>query len=204
MHSGVQINGTGNIAGDLFPEGTSTNFTGHQVRTVETEAGSLIHEFRNTPVQSRTVHILCSGLVGSNCATTFHPTRDGLRGGEVFHQSTGFGAVIEHGHEVASYKERLPIGFINGGQIEEVIVNAIFSIFGEEAGDEVGLFVQPALGRVVEHRHRGVAKVRGNDGLTAAKHVVIVKPQVTPSFDSILNFGGIEGQFTSNPRIVVV
>src|SRR5690606_13895188 len=115
---------------DLFPEGARPYFTGHQVRTVEAEAGRLGYEFRNTPVQVGAVQFAGCCLVGSNRATTFQPTAHRLRRGEVFHQSAYFGAIIEHGDQVTGYQEGTAISLVYGGQIEEIIIYAVFGTFG--------------------------------------------------------------------------
>ena len=51
-----------------------------------------------------------------------------------------------------------------------------YQTFGEEGGDEVALAVQPALGRIVEHRLGGITKGGGGDGFAAAIDVLVVEP----------------------------
>ena len=137
-------------------------------------------------------------------AARLQPTTGRFGGREVLHQRPHFGTVVEHGHDVAGHQERTPILLVDGRQVEEVIIHARLSSFGEEAGDEVALLVQPATGRILEHRGRAVTKVGRHDPVGAAVDIVRVEPDLAPGFDSRANFRAVERQLAAHPGIVVL
>ena len=142
--------------------------------------------------------------MGRQRATRIQPTAGRLRDGEVLHQRPHFGPVVEHGHDVASHQERTAVGFIDGRQVEEVVIHTRLSPRGEEAGDEVTLLVQPAAGRILEHRGRAIAKVRRDDTVRAAEDVIRVEPDLAPGFDGLAYFRAIERQVAAHPGVVVL
>ena len=123
LHGRIQIFRAGNVAGNVLPEGASTNLAGHQVRAVEPEAGGLLHQFGNAAFQFNAVHIGRGGLVRGQSAAALKPAEGQFGHGEVFHQRPHFGPVVEHHHHVASDQEGLPIGGIHGREVEEAVVH---------------------------------------------------------------------------------
>ena len=91
-----------------------------------------------------TIHIRRGRHMRGQCTAILQPTTGRLRHREVFHQCSYFRTIIEHRHHVASYQEGLAICFVDARQVEEIIVYTGLGTFGEEAGDEVALLVQPA------------------------------------------------------------
>ncbi len=75
----------------------------------------------------------------------------------------------------------MPYCIVDGRQVEEVVVHAGLGSLGEEAGDEVALLVQPALGRLFEHGRRRIAEEGGDDAVRAAVDVVVVEPDLAPA-----------------------
>src|SRR5687768_11424244 len=114
--------------------------------------------------------------MGGDGTDAFQPTTRRLRGCEVFHQRADFGSIIEHGDQVTGYKEGFSISRVNGRQIEEVIICAVGGPFGEEAGNEVRLSVQPALRRVTKHGTGGVPEEGGHDGGTTTIYKGVIEP----------------------------
>ena len=153
LEGSVFVNGTADVVGHILPEGASANSAGHQVGSVEAEGGRVQDDFGNAAGDRILVPVEVGVIVRGNCATGFDPTFDGFAGGEVLDDCANFGAVIEHGVDVASAENGLAIGGVNRGQVEEVIIYASHFAFGEEGGDEVALAVQPALAE--EHRTWG-------------------------------------------------
>ena len=136
-------------------------------------------------------------------AAVRQPAAGRLRRGEVFHQGVYFGALVELGHNVASHQERLAVLLVYRREVENAIIFAKLRPFGEEGGDEVALFVQPTFRRVFKHGQRGVAKVGGDDGITAAKNVIVIEPDFTPGLNGVLHFGGTERQVAGHPGVVI-
>jgi hypothetical protein len=66
-----------------------------------------------------------------------------LGAGEPLHDRARLGAIVEHRPSVAAGQRRLPIGGIDAGQAEEIVVDARLKILvlREKAGDEVALLV---------------------------------------------------------------
>ena len=132
------------------------------------------------------------------------PLFDRFTRGEELHDGAHFGAVIEHRHDVASHQVGLAALGIDGRQVEEVIIHASLGFRREEAGDEVALAVQPALGRVLEHRRRCITKEGGHNGRRTTVHIGVVLPDLTQYLRGALHFRRTEGQFTTRPLVIVL
>src|SRR5689334_1457042 len=120
-----------------------------------------------------------------------------LEGAEVLHDCTYFGPVGEGGHQVATELDRCAVLRIQSGQQEEVIVHATLDTgldALEEAGDEVALVHEPALGWVGEHRLGRIAEVGGHDLLASTVYILVVEPDIRPLLDGILDYRIGEGQ----------
>ena len=72
----IQRFGTGHVSGHLGPEGTGTDSTGHQVRTVEANAGGVLNDFSHFPVNLVGVPAQLGVFVGRNGSAGFHPAFD--------------------------------------------------------------------------------------------------------------------------------
>jgi len=114
-----------------------------------------------------------------------------------------FGAVIEHSIDVASAEHGFTKFCFDGGQVEEIIINASNLFLREEGGYKVTLAVEPALWRFFEHGFRRITKVDGGDSCTAAIHKSIIEPDGFDVIEGFVHFWRIEFQFASHPLVII-
>ena len=165
---GVEVIGTADVIDHTGPEGAGANFAGHEVGGVEAEAGGVGDQFSQAAFEFLSVHVWGSGLMDGESAAVRHPATGRFWGGEVFHEGVDFWPFVELSHDVTGDEEGAAVSCVDAGQVEDPIISAELDAFGEEGGDEVALFVEPAAWRVFKHGQGGIAEVGGDDGGTAA------------------------------------
>ncbi len=205
FEDGVEVSCAGDVVGHTGPEGAGADCAGHQVRAVEAEGSRLSDERRRCRARGprRTYRAWRSGerrerrRSGASRKPTAAVVKYSIR-------ARTSGRSLNIAMMSPATRKGLPYCVVDGGQVEEVVVHAGLGSLGEEAGDEVALLVQPALGRLFEHGRRRIAEVGGDDAVRAAVDVVVVEPDLAPGLDGFLDFGGVELELALDPLVVVL